>query len=89
MSKHTSINLCGLSLVVFSQVLGCSPLICISLLSLPESWVGKSPAYVAYYTDAYKAKMERLQFRYAVNGCVTWGIVNFGIFGCLTVVGSL
>ena len=50
--------------------------------------VGKSPEYVAYYTDAYKAEMEKMQFRYALNGCITWGAVNCLTFGCLTVGGA-
>lgn len=43
--------------------------------------IGKSPEYVAFYTDAYKAKMEQLQFRYALNGCITSVIAQ----GCLGV----
>ena len=50
--------------------------------------VGKSPEYVAYYTDAYKVEMERLQFRYALNGCITWGAVNVTFWGCLLVFGD-
>ena len=50
--------------------------------------IGKSPAYVAYYTDAYKSKMEKQQFRYALNGCITAGIVNCLGFGCLTISGA-
>ena len=50
--------------------------------------VGKSPEYVAYYTDAYKVHMEKRQFRYALNGCITAGAVNCIGFGCLTVAGA-
>ena len=34
------------------------------------SLLGKSPEYIAYYTDAYKQKSKNLQFRGAVEGCV-------------------
>ena len=41
--------------------------------------VGKPPEYVAFYTDAYKTEMERLQFQFALAGCVTGAFVQ----GCL------
>ena len=50
--------------------------------------VGKSPEYVAYYTDAYQVEMEKMQFRYALNGCITAGVVNCIGFGCLTITGA-
>ena len=41
--------------------------------------LGKSPEYVAYYTDAYTIKAKNLQVRNAMIGCVTsaliWGAV--------------
>ena len=50
--------------------------------------IGKSPEYVAYYTDAYQAGMEKMQFRYALNGFFAWGTANCIGFGCLTVTGA-
>ena len=32
--------------------------------------LGKSPEYVAFYTDAYKAKAKKLQTNSALGGCV-------------------
>lgn len=39
--------------------------------------IGKPPEYVAFYTDTYKTEMEKLQFQYALTGCVT-GVVTQG-----------
>ena len=50
--------------------------------------IGKSPEYVAYYTDAYQVEMEKRQFRYALNGFITAGVVNCIGFGCLTITGA-
>jgi hypothetical protein len=50
--------------------------------------IGKSPEYVAYYTDAYQVGMEKMQFRYALNGFITAGAVNCIGLGCLTITGA-
>ncbi len=42
--------------------------------------LGKSPEYVAFYTDAYKRETEKLQFRNASIGCLLSGAA-YG--GCL------
>ncbi len=42
--------------------------------------IGKPPEYVAFYTDAYKTEMEKLQFQYALTGCAT----GVAAYGCLT-----
>ncbi len=41
--------------------------------------IGKPAEYVAFYSDAYKSEMEKLQFQYALTGCVT----GVAIQGCL------
>ena len=51
--------------------------------------IGKSPEYVAYYTDAYQVGMEKLQFRSALNGFITASAVSCLGFGCLTVTGVI
>ena len=51
--------------------------------------IGKSPEYVAYYTDAYQVGMEKMQFRYALNGFITAGAVSCMGFGCLTITGVI
>ena len=41
--------------------------------------LGKSPEYVAFYTDAYRLKAKNIQFRGAIEGCVAgacvWGVL--------------
>ena len=46
--------------------------------------LGKSPEYVASYTDTYRAKTHELQSRYALNGCVIGAAVPL----CLTALVS-
>lgn len=41
--------------------------------------LGKSPQYVAFYTDAYKIEMKKLRFTWALGGCVVGSLVD----GCL------
>ena len=41
--------------------------------------IGKSAEYVAFYTDAYRAKMEKLQFQAALNGCIAGAIAQCGL----------
>ena len=38
--------------------------------------IGKSAEYTLAYTEAYKRKMKGLQFRLALAGCITGGIVG-------------
>lgn len=38
--------------------------------------IGKSPEYVAFYTEAYKAKAKGIQGRTALTGCLTSGAVS-------------
>lgn len=43
----------------------------LSRTHIPASKIlGKSPEYVAFYTDAYKSKMLSLRFSNAVGGCL-------------------
>ena len=39
-----------------------------------SAFIGKSPEYVAYYTDTYKRKTQNLQFQGAAIGCGTFGV---------------
>ena len=48
--------------------------------------IGKSPEYVAFYTDAYRAKMEKLQFQQALNGCFTGVIIEGCLVGLFLIV---
>lgn len=48
-----------------------------------SSLLGKSPEYVAFYTDAYKAKARKLQTSRAMWGCVTGGVISGLAYGCL------
>ena len=52
-----------------------------------EQFVGKSPEYVAFYTEAYKAKAKSVQGRSALIGAgITLGITTIGtvaFYGCL------
>ena len=38
--------------------------------------LGKSPEYVAFYTDAYKAKAKKLQTNSALGGCVVSALAS-------------
>lgn len=38
--------------------------------------IGKSPEYVAFYTEAYKAKAKGIQGRTALTGCLISGAVS-------------
>lgn len=42
--------------------------------------MGKSPEYVAFYTDAYKAKSKNLQGRSALIGCAVGGCTYLGVY---------
>ena len=53
----------------------------------PERLIGKSPEYISFYTEAYKAKAKSIQGRSALIGCgittggvaLTYGLI-LGIF---------
>ena len=45
--------------------------------------LGKSPEYVGFYTDAYRAKARNLQTSQAVRGCAANCIVVAGCYGCM------
>ena len=47
--------------------------------------LGKSPEYVAFYTDAYKAKARNIQVRPALIGCaITGGLYAVSYATCLS-----
>ena len=50
-----------------------------------SSLLGKSPEYVASYTDAYQAKSRKLQTSRAMWGCVTGAAISGLAYGCLTI----
>ncbi len=41
--------------------------------------MGKSPEYIMFYTDAYKAKAQNLQMKYATIGCISGSLVAGGL----------
>ena len=43
--------------------------------------LGKSPKYVAFYTDAYKAKAKTLRGESALGGCIVNALVMGAFFG--------
>ena len=45
--------------------------------------LGKSPEYVAFYTDAYKAKAKTLRVQGALGGFIISGLVMVAFFGPL------
>lgn len=47
----------------------------------PERLIGKSPEYVEFYTDTYKAKTRSLRTKLAAAGAATG--CGLGILGCL------
>lgn len=50
--------------------------------------IGKTPQYVATYTETYKRKKKRLQARSAVGGCLTGTLITGGIGFALAIVPS-
>ena len=51
----------------------------------PERLVGKSPEYVVFYTDAYKAKTRSIRTKWAAGG----GLIGVGVgIGCLSILTS-
>ena len=51
--------------------------------------IGKSPEYVAAYSDAYKMKAKQLQTNQAVRGCITNAILTVACTGFTVVIGTL
>ena len=48
-----------------------------------SSLLGKTPEYVSYYTDAFRAKARNLQTSQAMRGCAANCIVVAGCYGCM------
>ncbi len=46
--------------------------------------LGKSPEYVAFYTDAYKAKAKTLRVKSALGGCIVNGLAMVVFFAPLS-----
>ena len=46
--------------------------------------LGKSPEYVAFYTDAYKAKAKTLRVKSALGGCIVNGLAIVAFFAPLS-----
>ncbi|MCG9129474.1 hypothetical protein JT359_17940 [Candidatus Poribacteria bacterium] len=50
-----------------------------------SSLLGKTPEYVSYYTDAFRAKARNLQTSQAMRGCAANCIVVAGCYGCMII----
>lgn len=50
-----------------------------------SSLIGKSPEYVSFYTDAFRAKSRTLQSSQAMRGCAANCIVVVGCYGCMII----
>ena len=46
-----------------------------------KSILGKSPEYVAIYKDEYKSETQRIQTKYAMEGC----IASYGIYTLMVI----
>ena len=58
--------------------------------SVPASrLIGKSPEYVAFYSDAYKMRAKQRQTSLAVRGCITNAVLTVACTGCIIVIGAL
>ncbi len=44
--------------------------------------LGKSPEYVAAYTDCYKEAGKKIQTNAAIKGCVIGALVSIATYGC-------
>ncbi len=49
--------------------------------------LGKSPEYVAAYTDCYKDAGRRIQTNAAIKGCVIGVLVQAAMYGCCVLAG--
>ena len=47
--------------------------------------LGKSPEYVAFYTDAYTLKAKNIQTRGAIEGCIAGTCVTAALYGILII----
>ena len=47
--------------------------------------LGKSPEYIAFYTDAYKAKAKNIQTDKAWTGCIVGTLVGAASYGCFVI----
>ena len=50
--------------------------------------LGKSPEYVAFYTDAYTSKAKNIQTRGAIEGCVAGTCVTAALYGVLIILAA-
>jgi len=48
--------------------------------------LGKSPEYVAFYTDAYTSKAKNIQTRGAIEGCVASTCVTAALYGIFIIL---
>ena len=52
--------------------------------SVPSARIlGKSPEYVAYYTDNYKIEMKKQRYNWALVGCIVGGLSDACLLGIL------
>ncbi|MDE0324758.1 MAG: hypothetical protein OXN27_12660 [Candidatus Poribacteria bacterium] len=49
--------------------------------------IGKSPEYVAHYTDAYRQRMKTRQVNTAVKGCLSAGAI-YGVLVVISIIAS-
>lgn len=45
-------------------------------------YVGKSPEYIAAYTDCYKSAAKKIQQNKALTGCIIGTLAEIGCWGC-------
>lgn len=65
----------GILVIIFANVHEPSP--------PAVAFLGKSPEYISFYTDAYRSKARNLQTSQAIKGCAANGIAIAGCYGCL------
>ena len=52
--------------------------------SIPTArMLGKSPEYVAFYTDAYKIAMKKQRYNWALIGCIVGGLTDACLIGII------
>ena len=49
----------------------------------PARMLGKSPQYVAFYTDTYKIEMKKQRYTWALTGCILGGLTDACLVGIL------
>lgn len=71
-----------LAIGFFGGILGIAAAYIIEPTPPASRLIGKSPEYVAAYTDCYKSAGKDVQTKKAITGCVIGGLLYVVVYGC-------